>query len=306
MIVRYLDMLGSMDEVLKLLESFERPLKPVIRCNKLKVHDCRYLVNRLSKLGYTLERLEWEPTAYRVLREGSPSLGATHEFLLGFYYLYRGSASLLPPIILNPSPKDLVLDLAAAPGGKTTHMAQIMGNEGVIVAVDISRIRIRALRSNLERLGVRNTVILRMDGTKINDVFKNYFTKSLLDAPCSAEGLIQIDKTRKVKTELRDLLKFRELQLSLLNAAINATTSGGYILYTTCSIAPEENELVIAEILSTRDDVRMVPIPKIINFSDAILEYLGMELPQDLKYCVRTYPHIQGMEGFFLCLMRRY
>ncbi|OYT48391.1 MAG: RNA methyltransferase [Desulfurococcales archaeon ex4484_42] len=307
MIARYLNMLGSIDEVLDLLNSFEKPLNPVIRCNKLKVRDCSYMVSRLKALDYDMRSIMWEESSYIITKLGKVSLGATHEFLLGLYYLYRGPASLVPPLILNPKSKDMVLDMAAAPGGKTSHMAQLMNNEGVIIAVEVNRIRVRALRSNLERLGVKNTIILRMNAINIPKLFGEYFTKVLLDAPCSGEGLIQIDKSRKTKTTLNDLLEFRKAQIALLNAAINTAISGGYILYTTCSIAPEENELVIAEAITRRDDVEVVKMPKIdeLNFSEGLTEYYGVELPNEVRLCGRLYPNKHGMEGFFLCLLRK-
>jgi len=306
MIARYINMFKSMEEVNELLKAFEEPLKPSIRCNRLKVHDCNYLIKRLSRLGYELEPIEWASDSYVVVKEGKPAAGGTHEFLLGLYYLYKGTASLIPPLILKPTRSDLVLDLAAAPGGKTTHMAQLMGNEGVIVAVDVNRVRMRALRTNIERLGVRNVIALRINGVKINSIFNDYFTKTLLDAPCSAEGLIQIDKTRKIKTSLDDLLRFRELQLKLLNSAIDATRGGGYILYTTCSIAPEEDELVVADIIEKRDDVKLISIPDIVGFKEGLTEYFNIELPSELRLCARTYPHVHNMEGFFLCLLKKY
>ncbi len=306
MIARYLELLGSRDEVLKLLKAFESELRPSIRCNTLRVSDCSYVVSRLRELGYDFERIEWEGTSFRVTKFGSPSLGATHEFLLGMYYLYRGVASLLPPIILSPSKHDTVLDLAAAPGGKTTHLAQLMGGEGAIVAIDVSRSRMRALRSNLERLGVFNVLAVRMDGRLVPKVFGRVFTKALLDAPCTAEGLIQIDRSRKVRTLFNDLVKAHERQVELLNAALDSVVSGSYVLYSVCSIAPEECELVISEVLNMRDDVEVVPINGPIKFCRGITSYFGIELPSDVRLCCRVYPHIHGMEGFFLCLMRRY
>ena len=305
MIARYLEALGSREEVLNLLKAFEEPLKPSIRCNTLKVRSCSLLAERLGRLGYVLKGISWEPTSFIIEVLGKPPPGATHEFLLGMYYLYRGSASLVPPLVLSPKPSDVVLDMAAAPGGKTTHMAQLMRNEGMIVAVDISKARMRALRSNLERLGVRNVLALRLDGARIPELFGPYFSKVLLDAPCTAEGLIQVDKSRKIRTALDDLLTARERQIKLLLAAINSVVSGGYVLYTTCSIAPEEDELVISEVLKLRDDISVVPLPSIVDFRPGLTEYFGIELPEELRLCGRLYPHIHNMEGFFLCLLRK-
>ncbi|MCD6278114.1 MAG: RsmB/NOP family class I SAM-dependent RNA methyltransferase [Desulfurococcales archaeon] len=306
MIARYLEILGSRSEVIELLNAFEKSLKPSIRCNTLKVSDCRILHDRLSSLGYLLKPIEWEPTSFIIEKIGSPPPGATHEFLLGMYYLYRGSASLIPPLILRPDLHDIVLDMAAAPGGKTTHLAQIMRNEGLIVAVDVSKARMRALRSNLERLGVRNVLALRVDGVKIPEIFGEYFNKVLLDAPCTAEGLIQVDKSRKTRTSLSDLLTAREKQVKLLLAALDSVKSGGVVLYTTCSIAPEENELVISEVLSHRNSVGVEKITKPVNFEEGITEYFGIKLFGEVRFCGRLYPHVHGMEGFFLCLLRKY
>ncbi len=306
MIARYLELLGSRAEVIELLKSFETELLPSIRCNTLKVKDCSYVINRLKRLGYDFMRIEWEGTSFKVIKFGNPGLGATHEFLLGMYYLYRGTASLLPPIILNPKGDDVVLDLAAAPGGKTTHLAQLMSGEGVIVAVDISRVRMRALRSNLERLGVRNVVAIRMDGRLVPRVFGKLFTRALLDAPCTAEGLIQIDRGRKVKTLFSDLIKAHRRQVELLNAALDSLVSNSYLVYSVCSIAPEECELVISEVLNSRDDVSVVPLNGPIKFSNGITDYFGIRLPNEVKYCSRVYPHKHGMEGFFICMLRKY
>ncbi len=307
MISRYYEMLGSWDEVKELLNSFERKLKHSIRCNTLRVKDCRILIERLERLGFKLKEVDFWNLAYEVVEEvRNPTLGSTHEFLLGMYYLYRGKASLIPPLILNPQRSDRVADLAAAPGGKTTHLAQLMNNEGVILATEVSRERMRALRNNVERMGVRNTVLMRVDGRKVKEFLKGYFSKVLLDAPCTGEGLIMIDPERKVKTSFDDLMKWHENQVDFLNSALETLNIGGHILYTTCSIAPEENELVIAKILSRRDDIRVVKLDNTpIKLSQSITEYFGLNLPKDISYCGRIYPHVHGMEGFFLCLLER-
>ena len=115
---------------------------------------------------------------------------------------------MIPPLELNPSPTDIVLDMCAAPGGKTTHLAELMGNEGVIVAIELNRERMKTLRSNISRMGVSNTILIRTDARKIS-MLKEKFSKILLDAPCTGEGLLPIDPTRKTKTKLEDLYRMR-------------------------------------------------------------------------------------------------
>jgi NOL1/NOP2/sun family putative RNA methylase len=209
-------------------------------------------------------------------------------------------------VILNPRRNDVVLDMAAAPGGKTTHLSQLMGNKGVIVAVDINRQRMRSLRSNLERMGIINVLSIRMDARLIPKVFgSNYFDKILLDAPCTAEGLIQIDPERKTKTSIRDIVKAHMLQAELLNAAVDAVKPGGHVLYVTCSIAPEENEFTVSKVISSRNDVRIEHLPNIVKFVPGLTEFHSLPLHPDVRKCGRLYPHIHDMEGYFICLLKK-
>ncbi len=306
MVERYYKIFGDWGVVEELLKSFDKPLHSVVRCNTLKVRDCGYLAKRLGLLGYSLSPIGWCDYAFKVLSSGLIALGATHEFLVGMYYLHRGSATLLPPLILQPNADDVVLDVAAGPGGKTTHISQIMRNDGVVVAVDVNRGKVRALRSNLERLGVYNVVVMRADGREVLKLFgEGFFDKVLLDAPCTGEGLIQIDKSRKVRTEVRDLANAAYLQYELLMTSLRCVRSGGYLLYSTCSIAPEEDEFVVDAVIRDFKEVEVVDIPKLLDFSPGLTEYHRMRFSDELRRCVRVFPHIHGMEGFFICLLRR-
>ncbi|MEM0505321.1 MAG: RsmB/NOP family class I SAM-dependent RNA methyltransferase [Sulfolobales archaeon] len=306
MVERYYRMFNDWEVVEDLLKSFDEPLTRAIRCNKIRVRDCNYLISRLEGLGFSLGRVDWCDYVFKVLGSGSVSLGATHEFLAGMYYVHRGLATVLPPLILRPNDSDMVLEVASGAGGKTTHLSQIMGNEGVLVAVDVDRVKVRALRSNLERMGVYNVLVLRVDGRLIPSIFgDNFFSRVLLDAPCTGEGLIQIDKSRKVKTDVRDLARAALLQYELLMSSIRSVRSGGYVLYSTCSIAPEEDEFVIDAVLKDFKDVEVVDIPKILNFASGLTEFHRMRFSDDLSKCVRVFPHTHDMEGFFICLLRK-
>jgi len=305
MIPRYREILGDLSEVVEMLEAFEKPLVKSVRINTLRFRDINEVVDRLEMLGYKLSKIPWERFSYVIVEQGRVPPGATHEFLLGGYYLYRGIASLIPPIALNPSPSDRVIDNAAAPGGKTTHIAQLMGNSGVVVAVDVSRERFRALRTNLERMGVENVLALRTDGRRVPELFGTYFTKALLDAPCTGEGIIQLDPSRKTKTVFDDLVRAHLRQVQLLLATIRATVPGGRIVYSTCSIAPEEDEFTVAEAIEEAGNVRIVKPDIPLKLDPGITEYFGIRLPEELKYCGRTYPHRHGMEGFFVCVLEK-
>ncbi len=305
MVIRYREILGGLDEVVELLEAFERPLPKTIRVNTLRFGRVDEVVERLERLGYAFSKVPWERFSYVVERSGRVSLGATHEFLLGGYYLYRGSASLIPPLVLEPRESDRVLDAAAAPGGKCTHIAQLMDNRGLIVATDVSRERFRALRTNLERMGVENTVAIRMDCRRVPELFGEYFAKALLDAPCTGEGIIQLDPTRKTKTTFEDLLSAHRRQVELLVATLRAVAPGGRVVYSTCSIAPEENEFTVAEAVARLEGVRVVKPEVGVDLDPGVTEYFGVELPRELRLCGRTYPHRQGLEGFFVCVLEK-
>jgi tRNA (cytosine40_48-C5)-methyltransferase len=230
------------------------------------------------------------------------TLGSTHEYLMGKYYI-QDIASMFPPIYLNPSPDDLVIDMSAAPGGKTTHLAQLMGNQGYIFAIDNNKLRIKSLVYNLRRCGIRNTSVLLMNA---NSLHKQNFSpdKILLDAPCTGEGLIRDDPSRKTSKSLTDITGMMRKQYSLLQSAIKAVKQGGMIMYSTCSIAPEENEFVIQKALDSFNNIEIVPIeddwalPGYINV-------FGMQFSEELLKARRLFPHIHNTIGFFYCLLRK-
>jgi ribosomal RNA methyltransferase Nop2 len=152
--------------------------------------------------------------------------------------MLQSASSFLPVLALDPQMNERILDLAAAPGGKTTYIAQLMKNTGTIFANDLKKDRLRALEFNLSRLGVSNAVITCRDGRKYHEIFHNTFDRVLLDAPCTGLGVISKDPSIKTKRVLLDLYKNSHLQKQLLLSAIDCTKIGGIIVYSTCSISP--------------------------------------------------------------------
>jgi NOL1/NOP2/sun family putative RNA methylase len=209
---------------------------------------------------------------------------------------------MIPVQILDPKPGEIILDLAAAPGGKTTQIAQFMKNKGVTVAIDINRRRIKSLRSNLSRCGVYNTLIIRMDGRQISDLGLK-FDKVLLDAPCTGEGLIPRDPTRKTSRGLNDIQYVAKLQKSLIDAALGCLKPGGSLVYSTCAIAPEENEFVIDHALKN-DDIHVTKL-NLNRGSPAFASIFGETLHPSIKEARRLYPHKDGTEGFFICKLQK-
>jgi NOL1/NOP2/sun family putative RNA methylase len=299
---RYIEFMH--EEVEEFLESCSYPLKKAIRCNTLKVKDCTRLEKSLKGKGFELTEVGWIPYFYWVEKSPDrPSLGATLEYLNGLYYI-QSPVSGVPVVELEPQRDEIVLDMAAAPGGKTSFISQLMNNKGTVVAVEKSRERMKSLLSNLSRLGVNNVVLIRQPVEKLVKIFSEYFDKILLDAPCSGEGLIPIDMSRRTKTSPDDLKKFFETQLNLIDSAYRMLKPGGSLVYSTCSIAPEENEFVV-EYLLENYSVKIEALKGFYPAKEGLIEYRGYKLSEELKRCVRFYPHVSKTEGFFVCRVKK-
>jgi NOL1/NOP2/sun family putative RNA methylase len=306
MVERYIRMLGY-SETIELLKAFQKKIMPIVRCNTLKI-KCSILRDRLGKLGFRLQRIEWCPECYRLKgTSGAPSIGATHEYLKGYYYVHRDASSLLPPLLLIPRGyTGRALDACAAPGGKTTFMAQLMGNKGTIIANDLVLYRLKPLIGHLARLGVRNTIVTWGDARRLPSLLDEKFPRILVDAPCSGEGTIMLDPGRKTRTTIRDLTVIVRREMEILNATIDLLEEDGILAYSTCSIAPEENEYVVAKVMEARGDFEITP-PKqrLLDWSPWLTRYNGLDFPPEYKGCVRIWPHRHGMVGFTVCLLRK-
>ncbi len=304
MVQRYLDMLG--DEAIELLDTFERLRpSPVIRVNTLKI-DTGKLIARLRDLGFDFKPIPWCSYCFRVTRfPESPSIGATHEYLKGFYYVYQDAPPTIPPLLMDVKPEMLVLDMCAAPGGKATHILQLMEDEGILIANDKARSRIPILLTHLFRMGFRSYIVTCFDGRDLPRVLNLRFDRVLVDVPCSAEGRIMFDPGRKTRTDQHDLAKLVAREIELLVSAIELTAIGGLVVYSTCSIAPEENEYVVSRVLKLYGENIEVVEPNINRFSRGLTRFRNLEFDPDVEKCLRIWPHRHGMEGFFVCVIRK-
>ncbi len=298
MIERYLALWGE-EDTLRFLEACEQPIRTSIRMNTLRM-ESEKTIERLQKKKIKLEKIPWLSHGYYADFEGRSTPGAFLEHMLGFYYV-QGVPSMTTVEVLDPQPDETILDLAAAPGGKTTHIAQQMQNSGKVVAVEMDRKRISSLESNILRCGVTNSIVLRGDARKIEKLNLEP-DRILLDAPCSGEGLIPLDPTRKTSKSMADVRFCATKEDELLDAAVTILAPGGTIVYSTCSIAPEENEYVVDEILKRHPEMKIVPIP--LDFgTPGYSEPYGVSLDESLKLAKRFLPHLHGSEGFFICKM---
>ena len=299
MVERYIQFLG-LDETIKLLKANEQPLTPSIRVNTLKISTLE-LKKRLEQKGFELDPIKWVPYGFNIFKE-TYNLGSTHEFLQGYYYL-QNVASMVSSIILDPKPNDTVIDMCAAPGSKATHIAQLMKNKSSLILIDKNKNRIPALGTNLRRMGIINSIVLNMDSIHLSKL-NIKANKILLDVPCTGEGLIRQDPSRKKSKRMKDIEKMASIQKKLLEAGLNALKSGGRLLYCTCSIAPEENELVIHNVLTKLDNFTIIEISE--NYGvKGLINAFGIPLIEDLKFSQRLYPHIHDTIGFYFCLLKK-
>ncbi len=223
-----------------------------IRINTLRVSETE-LLGRLRILGFNLTKIPFLKHGYSV--EGSEfSIGAITEYLVGYYYIQEPASQKVCEI-LNPQQNEIVLDMASAPGGKTTHLAQIMENRGVIIALDNKVPRIIALKNNIERMGVSNVIAYHLNAVKAESLGIK-FDKVLLDTPCS--GNFTQEEGWFDKRSLSSIHEIAKVQRNLLRVAGSVLKVNGELVYSTCSLEPEENEDNVKWFLNTFKDMRLV------------------------------------------------
>lgn len=227
-------------------------------------------------------------------KEGRLDVGNTMEHALGYMYVQE-AASMIPPIVLDPQPGEIVLDLCAAPGSKTTQLAQHMENKGVLVANDVSYDRLAALGINLQRCGVSNAIVTEMKAMK--DV---RFDRILLDAPCSGTGTIR-KSLRTLRTWSMDATgKVCVVQRQLLERAWAMLKPGGTLVYSTCSQEPEEDEVMVSRFLGKHNDADVASIDLDIKRGPAVTRWEDEDLDPRVAKTLRLWPQDNDTEGFFV------
>ncbi len=283
--------------------SSERPT--TLRVNTLK-SDAPTVTTLLASRGIALEALPWNPDFFILKNSTLRALSETPEYKEGLLYV-QSLSSMLPPLILNPKPGEKVLDMAAAPGSKTTQMAALMGNSGEIVANDTSRERIYRLKANLATQGVTNAKTAKEDGRSIWQQYPEYFDKTLVDVPCSMEGRFNSDDPKTYEDwSLKKVKDLSHLQRWMLRSAVSATKPGGTIVYSTCTLSPEENEEVVDWIMEKEKGhitLEEVEVPGL-HFDPPILHWGTKNYDQHIGRTARVYPRTL-MEGFYITKIRK-
>ncbi|MBI4116650.1 RsmB/NOP family class I SAM-dependent RNA methyltransferase [Candidatus Pacearchaeota archaeon] len=304
----------SIEELKKKLEAKEWKISQPFKKNpEIFIVEGKYSIEKKSEYnpvsdGRIVEGQIKRTDLQKKLVDLEPGeLGRALEHMLGYYYLQE-IASMLPAIVLSPKKNDLVLDLCAAPGSKTTQMAAMMENRGTIIANDSKLDRIKILASNLERCGVTNAIITRTDGIPLCRKMKEenfLFDKILVDAPCSGEGTIRSSKKTLLMWNINTVNSLSKVQKKLLESAIEILKTNGEIVYSTCTHAPEENEEVLDFILRKFPNVRMEKIFIPVKIRSGISKWKDREYLEDVTYSCRIYPHVSDTEGFFIAKLRR-
>ena len=278
-----------------------------IRCNTLKITP-NELKEKLEEKGWKIEQPFSEyPEIMLIDSELQPGeLGRAREHILGYYYAQEVS-SMMPIVALAPRPGEIMLDICASPGSKPTHAASCMENQGTIIANDKDLGRITILASNLERCAVSNSVITREDAVQLCIKLKKLgmkFDKILLDVPCSGEGSVRSNIKTLVMWNIKMIEKLSNLQKKLAASAVDLLKEDGEIVYSTCTLTPEENERVVSFLKEKFElEIERVNLP--LKCRQGIKEWQGEKFADGIENCSRIYPQDNDCEGFFLAKMKK-
>ena len=277
---------------------------PAIRVNTLKT-TVPLFEEKLSKWQVDFQPHPINPTGF-ILKDDKLPLSHTLAFFLGEFF-YHGVASQLPVLALDPQPGETILDMSAAPGSKATQIAALMNNSGRLVLNDPSPGRNTILTRHSHRAGIQHDVVLRLPGQQIGQLFPEFFDRVLVDAPCTGLGTFAAKPGEIVQWwSYQRLKKLSEIQYYLLISAIKAVKVGGTIVYSTCSIAPEENEIVIDKILKDYPvEIEKLPEWTGFQFQKGMEKYLDCAFHPDLQKAIRVSPMEQPIEGFFIVRLKK-
>lgn len=285
------------DEYDSYLESFSQKRVYGLRVNTLKLSPKEF--ERICP--FEIQRIPWIENGYYY--NGDVEKPAKHPYYFaGLYYLQEPSA-MTPANLLPVEPGDRVLDVCAAPGGKSTELAAKLKGTGLLVSNDISNSRAKALLKNMELFGVTNSLIMSEDPQKLVNRFYEYFDKILIDAPCSGEGMF-----RKEPAVIKSWLEhgngfYANLQRQITEAALKMLKPGGMLLYSTCTFSPQENEAAVMHMMEICPELKLVPVKRYEGFAEGMPQ--TVRGPKELKECVRIWPQRMKGEGHFLALLKK-
>lgn len=288
------------------LRSYDEEKYQSLRVNTLKGTVEEFL-EKAPFAGLT--PVSWEKNGFYYRSGETPGRQPLHE--AGVYYIQEPSA-MAPAGYLEAKPGEHVLDLCAAPGGKTTQIAACMHNEGILVCNEIHPVRAKILSENVERMGIRNALVTNETPQRLSEVFAGYFDRILVDAPCSGEGMFRKNEEACAEWSLENVRLCADRQDGILDCADEMLRPGGRLVYSTCTFAPAENEGSIARFLERHPDYQVVAVQKYEGMADGVPEWAyygensqeGNAMPA-LRHTVRLYPHLAHGEGHYLAVLQK-
>jgi len=274
----------------------QTPLPPVVRANTLKIRATD-LDRRFDEADIPHTQYAWNEDLFEL----TDPPGRRIEHWLGLYYVQE-AVQTLPVLALDPQPGHTAIDLCAAPGGKATHMAARMQNQGTLVANEPNGRRQMSLLANINRLGVLNTMVTAYQGE--NFPLQTTFDRVLVDAPCSAEGTLRKEPSLQLGASKAMIDRLARLQKRLIVRAFDLLTPDGILVYSTCTFAPEENEAVVAHLLDERK-AQVLPSQLTVQGAPGLTYWHSEQYPEDTQHCLRVYPHHLNSGGGFLARIVR-
>ncbi|MDN3697741.1 16S rRNA (cytosine(1407)-C(5))-methyltransferase RsmF [Vibrio cortegadensis] len=281
------------------ISACKKPLRKSIRVNTLKI-SVEDFIERARQKEWTLSPVPWCDTGFWIdADETSVPLGNTAEHMAGLFYIQEASSMMPPSAMFNAEDDEFnaILDMAAAPGSKTTQVAALMKNQGVLVANEYSASRVKVLHANIERCGVRNAALSNFDGRVFGGWLPEQFDAVLLDAPCSGEGTIRKDPDAMKNWSLDSVIAIGDTQRDLIESAFHALKTGGIMVYSTCTLSLEENQHVCHHLKQTFGDaVEFESLANLFDDAEAALTEEGF---------LHIFPQIYDSEGFFVARIRK-
>ncbi len=307
----YKKLLGKdYDNFIKHSLSYQRK---AIRVNTLKI-SVDELKKRLEKRWY-LTPVFWCKEGFFIRFKANEDeeederydIGNLPEHALGYIYV-QSAVSMIPPIVMELSPEQKVLDLCAAPGSKTTQIAQYMNNKGILIANDADSKRLKALGLNLQRCGITNTLVTNMSGNNFSRKSCNNedkFDRILLDAPCSGTGIIMKSLKTLLNWNINAVKRLQGIQKDLIQNTFKLLKKDGLLIYSTCTLEPLENEAVIDYFLKNNKNAELEKINLPINSTKPFLKYNNEEYNKEINKCLRIHPYDNNTGGFFVAKIRK-
>lgn len=288
-------LLGSEYEAF--LRSYGEERRYGLRRNPLKITDEDFI----KRMPFPLQKISWAREGYYYDAASQPGRHVLHE--AGAYYIQEPSAMAVVEA-LAPKPGERILDLCAAPGGKTTQIAGKMQGEGLLVANEVIGERARILSQNVERMGIANCVVCSEKPERLAALFPAFFDRVLVDAPCSGEGMFRKEEAARGEWSEDAVIMCAQRQASILREAAKLVKPGGILVYSTCTFSPEENEGTISAFLREHASYHIEEIPGGESFTSGRPDWLEDELP-GIERSRRLWPHRLAGEGHFIARLRR-